>query len=110
MSTQNLLEKFTEAKEKVEAHIEDNKPVFNAHQKLVMSLIDAENELRDAVAESKEGVTNGKYTVVCTPQEQVVFDEEKTLSALRVSREGALAAGVLVRNQRPPFISIKENK
>ena len=94
----------------VEDHIESNKGVFDAHQKLVMNVIDAENALRDSAAEAGTGVSNGAYTVSVVPQTQEVWDEERTLSALRVTKEGAIAAKLLQVNQRPPRITISKNR
>ena len=106
MSKESALEKFTSAKQAIIDHIEQNKSVFEAHERLVGRLIDAENDLRDAVAEAGKGVSNADYTVTCTPQTQEVWDEQKTCEALRVSKEGAIAAGLLMVNKRPHRISI----
>lgn len=111
MSTQNALERYTVAKEKVEAHIEDNKAVFDTHQKLVMSLIDAENELRDTVSESREGVSNGKYTVSYLPQTQTWADIEtidQMIATGLIKKE--LREKIVMTQERPARISIKENK
>ena len=110
MSSVNALEKYTKAMERLEGHIDDNKKIFDDHQKLVFDVMDAENELRDSVAEEKAPVSNDVFRVTIEPQTQVIFDEEKTLQALKVSREGAIAAGVLLVNQRPDRITIHKNK
>lgn len=76
MAKENLLQKYTQAIAARDEHIEENKSVFATHKKLVFAIIDAENELRDAVAESGSGVENGVFKVTCTPQTQVVYDNE----------------------------------
>lgn len=105
---EQAIQKYADAVEAIKEHKEANATVFDAHQKLLFTLMDAENALRDAVAESGTGVENGKFKVTVTPQTQEVFDEEKTLQALRVTKEGAIAAGVIMVNQRPPRITISE--
>lgn len=105
---ENALERYTQAVAAVKEHTEANANVFDAHKKLMLNLIDRENELRDAVAESGEGVENALHKVKCEPQTQEFFDVEKTLQALRVTKEGAIAAGVYIVNQRPPRITISE--
>jgi len=100
------LQKYSNVKDELNNHINQNKSIFDAHEKIVMKLIDAENELRDAVAESGQGLNDGLNIVTVTPQTQTVYDEEKILSALRVSKEGAIAAGLIQINQRPPRITI----
>jgi hypothetical protein len=109
MSTQ--LEKFTKAKEALEAHIEANKALFDDHQKLVFAVIDAENELRDYAAEKNEGETNGKYTVVVTPQTQTWGDVEVLKEMLASGKIGQDFYDKVVKTEkRPARISIKENK
>ena len=102
----NQLEKYTKAKEAVEAHIEDNKEIFDAHQKLVFALMDAENELRDQVAIDKKNINNGEYRVVVTPKSQTVYDEEKLLKAIRMTREEAIKDGIIADYERPVQITI----
>ena len=100
------LQRYSKIKDELNDHINQNKPIFDAHEKIVMRLIDAENELRDAVAESGQSIDNGLIRVNVVPQTQTVYDEEKLLTALRVSKEGAIAAGIIQINQRPPRITI----
>lgn len=104
------LEKYTLAKQAIDSHLAANKPVFDAHQKLVMTLMDADNELRDAVAESGSGVSNPEFTVTVTPQTQEVWDEDLTLGALGINKEEGIRRGLIKINERPPRISISENK
>ncbi len=102
------LEKYSKAVAELKAHQHQNAGVFEEHQNLLFKVMDAENELRDHVAATKQGEKGLDHEVTCVEQTQEVFDEEKTLQALRVTREGAIAAGIIVINQRPPRINIKE--
>lgn len=104
------LQKYTSAVAKRNDHIEQHADVFKQHEKIVYDVIDAENELRDAVAESGQGLNNGLYNVTVTPQTQEVWDEEKLLKALNMSKDSAIAAGLLMINQRPPRITIGQVK
>lgn len=104
MSTENALEKYTVAIKARDRHFEANKPVFEAHEKFVNDIIDAENDLRDQVAESNKGVENGEYKVIVAPQTQRVYDEEK-LKALLTKEQFAM---VVKDNPRPAKITIKK--
>ena len=106
MSTINALQKYTAAKEKVEDHIAANRAVFSAHEALVMSLIDAENEVHDEAAVEKASVSDGKNRVTVFPMTQEVFDEDNTLKALKLTKEQAISAGLIKVNERPPRITI----
>ncbi len=105
---QIALDKYTRAKEMLDAHIRNNKELFDKHQSYVLAVIDAENDLRDAVAIAKEGVQNEEYNVVYTPQSQTIIDEEKVLKALGKTREAAIADGLIEVVERPARISIKQ--
>lgn len=112
-------------------HIEDNKEIFDAHQKLVMEVIDTENELRDATAErvtaleadtSEAGIqalnefvargeTNGTYHVKASPQTQTWADIEeldKEVASGRMSKE--TRDRIVKTQKRPAKISITEIK
>ena len=111
MSTQNALAKYSKAVQAVKDHQEDNKEVFDAHQKLVFDVIDAENELRDAVAESaeeviKDGLSNGTHKVTVTRQTQRVYNEEKMHQFLSPTQFAQVVNDVT----RPVKISITEIK
>jgi hypothetical protein len=129
MTTQ--LENYTKAVQTVKNHIEDNKEIFDAHQKLVMSVIDTENELRDAIAERvtaleadtseagiqalnefvRTGAMNGSYKVTATPQTQTWADIEeldKEVSSGRMSKE--TRDRIVKTQKRPAKISITELK
>lgn len=110
MSKETALEKYTKAVEKRDAHITENKAVFDAHEKIVMDIIDAESDLRDAVAESKEGVSNTEFTVTITPQTQTFVDIEqldKFVADGSMSKEMRDLA--VKTEERPPKISIRKN-
>lgn len=81
MNPQSALIKYAAAVAAVKEYTEANKPIFDQHTRLMGTLIDAENELRDAVAESGTGVSIPLFNVVITPQTQRTYDEEilKTL-------------------------------
>lgn len=94
----------------IEENIKDHKDIFDAHERLVMQAIDAENALRDAVADAGEGVSNGLYTVTFTPQTQTIFDEEKILAQVGMSKDVAVGMGLITVNQRPPRITIGKSR
>jgi predicted transcriptional regulator len=110
MSKETALQNYTRAMGAVESNIELNKPVFDRQRTLTMAVIDAENALRDAVAEDGKGVSNGLYSVTVTPQTQTVYDETKILSRLGITREQAVTEGIITVNQRPPKITIGKEK
>jgi hypothetical protein len=105
MSKESALEKCTKAIEKRNRFIEDNKAVFNGYEKIGGEIIDAENELRDAVAEANTGVSNAEFTVTVTPQTQRVYNEDK----LKQFLSGPQFADAVNDVTRPPKISIKKN-
>ncbi len=106
MTTASALQKYTNAVDKRNDHIAQNKGVFDAHEKIVGEVIDAENELRDEVAASGEGIENGLYKVTTTPQTQEIYDESKVLAALGMTKDVAIEKGLIVINQRPARITI----
>lgn len=110
MNAATSLEKYTKAVDAVKAHTEANSSVFTMHKSLMMQLIDAENELRDAVAEAGAGVSNAQHRVTITPQEQTWGDIE-TLKALEGKTINAETIAQIVKTQkRPPRITITEQK
>lgn len=115
MSTQSALNRYGRAVDAIEDHIRENKPIFDHHQRLVMSQIDARGDVEDeAVLEAeeiaKEPVIAGGFRVVAIPQTQEVWDEQKVLEAVNMSRGEAIAKGLLVVNNRPPRIVISKIK
>lgn len=109
MSKENSLEKYTKAIDALESHKESNKAVFEEHQKLVFEVIDAENVLRDDVAEANAGVENGSYKVIVTPQTQTYGDVEaidKLVADRIISPE--LRNKIVVTTQRPAKITIQK--
>ena len=102
MSNQSSLEKYTKSVEALNEHKAKNESVFSEHQRLLFSVIDAENELRDAVAESGEGLENEEFKVTVVPQTMKVYDEEK----LKVLLTADKFAEVVTEQKRPPRISI----
>ena len=111
MSTQTKLEKYSEAVERRNEHVKENAKVFEAHEKLVYAVIEAENELRDEVAEM-QGLAQDKETIVATgmthkviyiPQTQRVYDED----AIKRLLTSAQILEVVKDNPRPPKIVIR---
>lgn len=102
-----LLDNYTAAVHARDAHIEANNAVFSAHEQIVLRIIDAENALRDAVAVSKEPVSNGEFKVTITPQESEVTDIAKIdeLVNLGVLSYGTRAQ-IVKMQKRPDRITI----
>lgn len=107
MSVQNKLDSYTNAVDAIKSNEEANKVIFDQHKKLVMNLIDVENDLRDEAALSAEGLPKGKpnivaengdFRVIVTLESQKIFDEEKIKAA---GLESAIKEQV-----RPPRITI----
>lgn len=72
-----------------------------------MKVIDAENALRDAVAETKEGISNGAHRVTVTPKQNTITDyiELKQLVAKgRITQEEY--DKVIHVQERPPQIVV----
>ena len=99
--TASALDRYTAAVEARDQHIRDNQSIFSVHEQIVNRIIDAENELRDGVAEEGAGISNGEFRVTVTPQSQEVCD----LEALKANWPQAAAATVKTF-QRPPRITI----
>jgi hypothetical protein len=110
MSKETALQNYTRAMGAVESNIEANKPVFDRQKNLTMAVIDAENALRDAVAEDGSGCSNGLYSVTVTPITQTVYDEAKILTRIGITREQAVTEGLISDNKRPPRITIGKEK
>jgi len=105
------LDKYSNAVNAMKAHQESNQAVFDEHKRLVLKIIDAENELRDAVAESKEGVENLYHKVTVTPQTQTFADVEEVDKALGAGYISQSVRDRIVKTvQRPEKISITEQK
>lgn len=102
MSKETALQKYANAIEERNEHIAANKSVFEAHERIVFRILDAENELRDEVAMANQGVENGLYKVTITPQTQKVYDDE-VLSKLLQPEE---VSQVVKEVTRSPKISI----
>ena len=98
MSTQ--LSAYIGAYNALQNHKEKNSGVFKEHEQILMHFIDAENELRDHVALTKQGETEAGFTVSVEEYTQEVFDEEATLKALRMTKQEAIDAKILQVNKR----------
>jgi len=106
MSKENALEKYTQAFEALNDHKVANQGVFEAHQNLLMRLMDAENELRDLVAEDEQGLENSKIKVTVVPQTQRMYSEDKMHQYLTPIQFADVVSDV----KRPPRITIKPIK
>lgn len=104
MNPQATLQAYTNADQARKDHIAANAEVFKQHERLVMAVIDAENNLRDAVAESGQPIENGSYRVTVTPQTMRTYDEDKLRAAL--SSNPAILADAIKDVPRPPRITI----
>lgn len=103
MSKESALERYTKAVEKRNEHIKANKTVFEEHERIVGAVIDAENDLRDEVAEANAGVENTDFKVIITPQTQRVYNEDKMKQILTPIQFADIVNDVT----RPPKISIR---
>lgn len=102
------LENYIAAYNALQNHKEANAEVFKAHEQILMRFIDAENELRDYVAITKQPETSGAFSVTVEEQKQEVYDEEKVLGALGVTKQAAIEKGYIQVNERPLRIHIKQ--
>ena len=101
------IDSYTNAVEALEKHKASNPAFVNEHSRLLMAQIDAENELRDAVAESKAPISNGTYRVTYTPQSQTFADIEEVKKYLDATSADEMTRQRLIKTQeRPPRITI----
>lgn len=105
------LDKYTSAMNQLNDHTEKNQTVFNEHKNIMLRVIDAENELRDAVAESNAGISNGAFRVTVTPQTQTWADIEAIDRLIAAgSIPASLREAIVKTTQRPARISIQPQK
>lgn len=98
------LEKYEAAVRAVKKHQDDNFAVFSHHNKLFLNVVDAENELRDYIAEAKINEKGSTHEVTYLDQKQEVVDMDKLKSYLPIEKY----TEIVTINQRPPRITIKE--
>lgn len=110
MSNENALLKYSNAVAALKDHIKDNKTIFDAHQKLVYAVMDAENELRDAVAETKEGVKNETHIVTVTPVTITQVDPDDVRARQGQALTPEVIGEIIKTIERPPRIVISEVK
>jgi ClpP class serine protease len=103
---EQALEKYTGAMDALIAHEEANQSVFDAHKVLVNKVIDAENELRDAVAEAKEGVANEQFKATYTPQTQTWADIDTLNASHGKLLTDALLKEIVKTQDRPGRITV----
>lgn len=108
MSDSNFsLTKYTSAHKQMMEHQRNNASVFDEHKRLMLLVIDAENELRDAVDENKANVSNNDFRVTITPQTQTFADIEvidRLIANGQIS--ASLRESIVKTVQRPDRISI----
>ena len=111
MNKENALERYSNAYSAVTAHTNLNTVVFDEHKRLVGLLIDAENELRDAVAEAGASVANSNFRATLTPQTQTYADIEEVDALAQAGRITQEERDKVVKTVgRPPRISIHPTK
>ena len=111
MDTTNALINYGNRVRSVKEHTEANKAIFDQHTQLVGLLIDAENALRDAAAEAGEGISNGEFRVVVTPQTQTWADIEVIDSLIANGYIQSKYRDQIIKTiARPARISISEIK
>lgn len=96
MSNISALERFTAAQNKRKKLIAENKAIFDEYERIGGEIIDADNALRDSVAESKEGCQNDEWVVSFTPQTQTYADIEKI--------DQLIAGGVIPASKRDEIV------
>lgn len=108
---QTALERYENAVEAQKSHIKANEAIFKTHEQLAYQIIDAENYLRDIIAEEKEGVIGSDFTVTYTPQTQTYADIEviDSLIAGGIIPQ-AKRAEIVKTVERPAKVSIRPNK
>lgn len=109
MDATQSIAKYSRAVQAMKAHQEENKPVFDRHKELMMQILDADNELRDAVAESGASISDDFTVVTVTPQTQTFAD---IVAIDKLIAEGkipaTLRAEIVKTAQRPPRITVGE--
>ena len=104
MSKTNALGRYARAFEARRDLIERNRPVFDEYERIGMGIIDAENELRDAVSDEADpklpneanGITGDGFNVTYTPQTQT-FADIYVIDAL-------IAGGVIPASKRAEIV------
>lgn len=105
------LEKYSNAVAALKDHQAANQKVFSAHEQLLGKLIDAENELRDAVAVAARGVENGQFSVSHIPQTQTWADIDELDQLIAQGKIPGDVRGQIVKTQqRPARITIHPQK
>lgn len=106
--SQNSLTKYSNAVAALKEHQAANEPVFKEHTRLLGNVIDAENELRDSVAETKEPVANATHRVTITPQTITQVDPDAVRARQGQTLTPEVIAELIQTTERPPRITISE--
>ena len=104
-----LLDKYSAAVKNLKDYQELNKDIFAEQQKLVFAMIDAENEVKDEVALTKEVAKNKTHEIKRTPQSQTFADIEVIdylieVGVIPVTRRAEIVKTV----ERPDYVGIRE--
>ena len=105
------LSRYSSAEHSVRDDIQKNKSVFDNHERLVGSLIDARNALEDAAIASADpdAVTvtdNGEFRATVTPQNQVVIDPDQLRASHGKLITDELLSVLIKTVKRPPRVSV----
>lgn len=105
-----MLNAYSNTVDAIKLHVEENKAVFDAHQKLVMRQIDADAVLRDAAVVTGS-LSNGRHDVTVTPQTMTYGDVEAIDDLIA---HGLISPGLrdrIVKTiERPAHVRIGESK
>ena len=108
-NVKTLLDKYSDKVKALKAFQGENKSVFDQHQTLLFAVIDAENELKDEVASTKEVAKNDFHEVKRTPQTQTFADIEVIDQLINNGVIPASRRSEIVKVQdRPDYIGIRE--
>ena len=108
-SANKALEKYTKVQQERKELIAAHKEVFDKFEAIGLRIIDADNELRDAISEYGAGVENDQWVVTIMPQTQTFADIEviDEMIANGVQLTPARRSEIVKTVERPLRISIK---
>jgi hypothetical protein len=108
MNQTTALQQYTTAVENLKAHQEGNEVVFKEHARLLGLVLDARNQVEDAVAESGVGLENGMHRVTVTPMTQTIVDPDDLKAHAGQTLTPELIDQLVKTQNRPPRITINE--
>ena len=86
----------------------ENAPLFVEYKRLNLLAVDARGQLEDEVSILGSEISNNSFKVTVIPQTQTVYDEEKILARAGISRDQAIAEGLIKVTQRPSRVGVRE--